>query len=223
MVSHPLWETTSIGGRSGYRLFYGGKEVRSRGRGETCRRRQETHRRPERILRVRSTRPRKQHTSSSHAQEHIHTAHVNIHISALPPPPPPLATTKAYVTVCAENNGPLKKKKIGPRRPLQACTDQPESKSEISAYCDIQADASIEESRWSVACSAGTMGIIHISMDLSRGENGGRLVFQDTELFKVNHWVSGHKELSEEGNKEQIDKTESYRIKKKISAPQEEK
>lgn len=70
---HPLWETTSIV-RSGYCLFYwevtGRKEVQSRGGGDVQTKAGNTLQ-TGRILRVQSTRPRKQHTL---AQMHRNTS-----------------------------------------------------------------------------------------------------------------------------------------------------
>lgn len=77
----------------------------------------------------------------SHAQDHIHTAHVNTLIPS-PPTPPRWEGEVKPTSPCAKNNTPCLNQTC---RPLGPCREPPDS--ETSVECDIQADMSIEGSR----------------------------------------------------------------------------
>lgn len=164
---------------SGYCLFYRGVREGRKCRaeeGETCKPRQETHCRPGTFF---ASGPHS-HGNNIHLLTctGTHPRHTRKHNTSLPWPSWGIRSCmQKIISLCW----------IQACRPLLPGAGW--SESEIAAYCDIEADTSIEESRWSVACSSGTMGISHICMDSSRGENGGFLVFHFTELSKVSLWV----------------------------------
>lgn len=97
----------------------------------------------------------------SHAQKHIHTAHVNTHVLSV-------GTVK--------HMSPFRLKKV-PIWLRPVAQSGPESRT--SERCDIDTDTSAEESRWSVAWRSCTMVSRH-SINSRRGKNDAYLAYCNT-------------------------------------------